>query len=176
MNSSTITLKAKQFFNQNYGWILLITGIVALVFINGAECIRDYIIGFNEGLNGLPEGSLKENNKENIAYSFSSILLTLGAFLAFLIIFSLFIFVIGNFFYYLFFKYILQKSSPLYIIAFIVWLQVFYGLTWKLLAILFTKHHQEKDITPVTALTFMFIIAYVFIKNYVINTDRKSVV
>ena len=111
MNSSTITLKAKQFFNQNYGWILLITGVIMLVFINGGECFKDYMRGFNEGLNGCPEGS----TDKNAAYSFSSILFTIGLSSIALLIFSICIAVIGNFFYHLFFKYILQKSSPLYI-------------------------------------------------------------
>ena len=199
MNSSTITLKAKQFFNQNYGWILLITGVIMLVFINGAECIKDFIIGFNEGLNGLPEGSLKVTSKENIAYSFSSILFTIGLSSVALLIFSICIVVIGNFFYYLFFKYILQKSSPLYIAAFVVWFFVFYNLTWKMWASTFketnafTSHfealkiliskeklatfvidYQENYATLNTAITFMVIIAYVFIKNYVINTKTQA--
>ena len=107
MNPSTITLKAKQFFNQNYGWILLITGIIALVLANGGDCFKDFMIGFSKGVR---EG----NPKEDANYS-PNVLTFFIVIPVILIIFSSFIIIVGNFFYQLFFKYILQKSSPLYI-------------------------------------------------------------
>ena len=49
----TFTQKSKQFFSDYYGWILLISGVVAFILIADlSSVIDDFTRGFYDGFNG----------------------------------------------------------------------------------------------------------------------------
>ena len=116
-----------------------------------------------------------------------------------LLSFGVLLTLLGDFFYHLFFKYILQKTNTIYVIAFIIWLLVFYTLFWEGLHLIVEKNnafemryfydgkedfavykkkiikeYRENYVTVITALSFLFIIAYGLVKNYIQTTKTQA--
>ena len=196
-NTNTLQPKLKKFFDDYYGWILLIVGVAIFILITKGEFFTDIIKGWNDGV--------RENNKTNfdaIGAEPSPIKDFIELFFGLLVIlffFGVLVTLLGNFFYHLFFKYILQKTNTIYVIAFIVWLLVFYDLFWEGLHLIFEKNnafemryfydgkedfavykrkiikeYRENYVTVVTSLSFLFIIAYGLIKNYIQTTKTQA--
>jgi hypothetical protein len=178
--------KVKIFFDKNYGWILLLTGLLAFTLVDRGEFIRDIIIGFSRG-------SAKRNASlfNHIGYYFVLIIV--------LLIFGYALYLVGEIFYNIFFRFILQKGDTVYVIAFIVWFLVFYNLWWESFYWLFNKNNAFVDkfsdfksitakdsvqefikdyrkdyATLSTALSFLLIITYGFVKNFITNTKIQT--
>lgn len=196
-NTNTFKQKAQKFIDDNYGWILLISGIIMLTLITKGDFFLDFVKGMNDGF--------RDRNKTNfdaIGEESTPIKDFIGMLIGFIFVFSilgLLVIFLGNFFYHLFFKYILQKSSTLYIVAFIVWFLALYNFTWELWFAVFNKNnaferhfssvkkmiskeefislltdYRENYATLATALMFLCIIIYVFIKNYIQTTKTQA--
>ena len=189
--------KAKQLFNDYYGWILLVTGVIILMLITKGEFFIDVIKGWNDGAMGR-----NKTNFDAIGAESSPIKDFIGLLFGLLVIlffFGVLVTLLGNFFYHIFFKYILQKTNTIYVLAFIIWLLVFYTLFWEGLHSIFEKNnafemryfydgkedfavykkniikeYRENYVTVVTALSFLFIIAYGLIKNYIQTTKTQA--
>ena len=195
-NTNTFKQKVKKFIDDNYGWILLISGLVMFILINKGGFFTDALKGWNDG-----RGDSKTNfdSIDNGASIIKDFLTTIIALLVVLSIFGLLVTLLGNFFYHLFIKYILQKSSTLYIVAFVVWFLVLYNITWELCFATFHKTNAfEKHFAPVkkyisekefasfltdyqqdyaslsTALVLLSLFAYIFIKNYIETTKTQA--
>lgn len=178
--------KAKIFFDKNYGWILLITGILAFILVERGESIIDFT-------KGIYDGSSRRNRSSFYKVGYFSI------FLIVLLIFGYALYLVGEIFYNIFFRFILQKGDKIYIIAFIIWLLVFYNLLWEVFYWLFNKNNafsykfanfksvstketvQEfmkdyrKDYASLsTSLMFLLILTYGFVKNYIVNTKAQA--
>ena len=196
-DTNTFELKLKNFFNDYYGWILLITGIFAFLLITKGEFFTDMIKGWNDGVTDR-----NKTNFDAIGEEPTPIKDFIGLFFALIFVLSTFVVLIiitGNFFYHLFFKYILQKSSTLHITAFVVWFLVLYNFTWELWFATFEKtnaferhfssvkklitkneldvlltDYRENYATLATALILLTIFAYAFIKNYIQTTKTQA--
>ena len=196
-NTDTFKQKSKKFINDNYGWILLISGIIMLMLITKGDFYADALKGFNDGAMDR-----SKTNFDAIGADTTPIKDFITFFLGFLFAMSIFgvlVTLLGNFFYHLLFRYILQKSSTLYITAFVVWFLVLYNFTWELWFATFRKtnaferhfssvkklitkdelnvlltDYRENYATLATALIFLCIIFYVFIKNYVQTTKTQA--
>ena len=189
--------KAKQFFNAYYGWILLISGIILLMLITKGEFFDDMIKGWNDGYN---KSCCNDTNSAKMEIDIvTTIVGIVFGLLFFLSFFGLTVVLVGNLLYHFFFKYILQKTSTLHIVAFVVWFLVLYNLVWefwfvnfnkndafeihfssvkkliskKALAILLTDY-QHDYASLATALVLLAIFIYVFIKNYVETTKTQA--
>lgn len=184
--------KAKIFFDKHYGWILLLSGLLAFILVERGEFLIDASKGFNDGFNGGCKDC--DNSKLNV----SPLGFIIPLFFIFLLI-GVFVYGIGEIFYNIFFRFILQKGNTVYVIAFIVWLLVFYNLTWESIYWLFNKNnafvdkfsdvksitskdavavliknYRESDATTLTALSFLLIITNGLVKNYVINAKTQA--
>ena len=168
-----------------------------LMLITKGDFLMDFVKGMNDGF--------KENDKTNfdaIGEEPTPIKDFIGIFIGLIFIvfiFGLLVTLLGNFFYHLFLKYILQKSNTLYITAFVVWFLVLYNFTWELWFKVFNKTNaferhflsvkklmSEKEFTSLltdyqqdyaslaTALILLSIFAYVFIKNYIQTTRTQA--
>ncbi len=186
LNTPTWQQKVKIFFDKNYGWILLITGILAFILVERGESIIDFT-------KGIYDGSSRRNRSSFYKVGYFSI------FLIVLLIFGYALYLVGEIFYNIFFRFILQKGDTVYVIAFIVWFLVFYNLWWESFYWLFNKNNafvdkfsdfksitakdsvQEfikdyrKDYASLsTALSFLLIITYGFVKNFITNTKIQT--
>jgi hypothetical protein len=194
---NTFAQKIKKFIDKNYGWVLLISGIAVFIIISGGEFFIDFMKGFNDGAN-----ERNQTNCDAVGGESTPIKDFIGALIGLIFvlgILGLLIKFLGNFFYHLFFKYILQKSSTVHISAFVVWSLIFYEITWEAWLALFNKNnafekhfisikkivpkeelldfltdYQETNATLATAIMFMCIIAYIFIKHYVQTTKTQA--
>ncbi len=189
--------KARQFFNVYYGWILLVTGIILLMLITKGDFFDEIIKGWNDGYDRPCV------NNPNAPKTKTDIIIPIvGVVFALLFVFSFFsliVALVGNFFYHIFFKYILQKTNTIYVIAFVIWLLAFYSLFWEGLHLIFEKNnafemrysydgkenfavykkniikeYRENNVTVITALSFLFIIAYGLVKNYIETTKTQA--
>ena len=195
----TFTQKSKQFFNDYYGWILLITGIVAFILIADLNSVfKDFTRGFYDGFNGKNA----KKDFDSIGNEANPITDIIGMFfvliVAIVIVGAVFLF-IGHLFYVLFFKYILQKNNALYITSFLVWLCVIYNLSYEAWIWIFNKNNafedsystikniipksaflklitdrRENEATLVTFLILLIIILYGLIKNYIQTTKTQA--
>ena len=195
--NETIQPKAKQFFNDYYGWILLVTGIIMLMLIIKGDFYTEVLKGWNDGFAGRNKTNCDTINADSTPIKNFTIFLFVSLFV--LLSFGVLLTLLGNFFYHLFFKYILQKTNTIYVIAFIIWLLVFYNLFWEGLHLIFEKNnafemryfydgkedfavykkniikeYRENYVTVVTALSFLFIIAYGLVKNYIQTTKTQA--
>jgi Histidine kinase len=189
-NTPTWQKQAKIFFDKHYGWILLIIGLLAFILVERGEFFVDFAKGVNDGYNG----GCKDCDDSQV----DGVGMYIGLFFVILLL-GVFIYGIGEIFYHIFFKYILQKGDTIYIIAFIVWLLFFYNLYWESIYWLFNqnnafvdkfsdvksinskdavndliKDYRERDATTLTALSFLLIITYGLVKNYVRNTKTQA--
>ena len=196
-NTNTFKQKVKKFIDDNYGWILLISGVIMLMLITKGDFLIDFIKGWNDGIRDKNISEFDAIGEASTPIK-DFIAIFLGMLLA-ILIFVLLIKFLGNFFYHLFLKYILQKSNTLYISAFVVWLLVLYNFTWELWFATFNKTNafekhflsvkklmSEKEFTSLltdyqqdyaslaTALILLSIFAYVFIKNYVQTNKTQA--
>ena len=200
MNSTnTLQQKAKQFFNDYYGWILLIVGVIAFIFIADlGSVVKDFTRGFHDGFNGKNP----KKDFDSIGNEANPITDIIGMFfvliVAIVIVGAVFLF-IGHLFYVLFFKYILQKNNALYITSFLVWLCVIYNLSYEAWIWIFNKNNafedsystikniipksaflklitdrRENEATLVTFLILLIIILYGLIKNYIQTTKTQA--
>ena len=189
--------KAKQFFNDYYGWILLVTGLILLMLVTKGDFFADFVKGWNDGYDA------RCPNNPNCAETETNVFtLIVGLIFALLFAFALLGLIVaffGNIFYHFFFKYILQKSSTLHIAAFVVWFLVLYNLVWELWFMVFNKNdafeihfssvkkliskkalailltdYQQDYASLATALVLLAIFIYVFIKNYVETTKTQA--
>ena len=185
-NTPTWKSQAKIFFDKYYGWILLLTGLLAFILVERGQFFDEFLIGWNKGCKDCDD-------------SIHSPLAIIFPLLLTLFLFSVFLYGIGEIFYHIFFKYILQKGNTVYVIAFIVWLLVFYNLTWESIYWLYNKNnafvdkfsdvksitskdavtvlikkYRENDATTLTAFSFLLIITYGLVKNYVTNTKTQA--
>jgi hypothetical protein len=195
-NVNTSQQKAKKFLDDNYGWILLISGVIVLSLITNGEFFTDIVKGWNDG-----RGRNKTNFDAIRAHPFpikDYIELFFGLLMV-LLLFGALVTLLGNFFYHLFFRYILQKTNILYIAALVVWFLVLYNFTWELWYLVFNKNNAfekhfssvkqvipKKDFvslltdyrqnyaTLATALILLSIFAYVFIKNHIQTTKTQA--
>ena len=184
--------QVKLFFDKHYSWLLLLTGLIAFSLVERGEFFADVSKGFNDGYN---DGCKDCNDSNSIQSPFGFIV---PLFFTLLLV-SIFIYGIGEIFYHIFFKYILQKGDTIYIIAFIVWLLFFYNLFYESIYWLFNennafvdkfsdvkstsskdavavilKDYREHYATTLTALSFLLIITYGLVKNYVRNTKAQA--
>ena len=190
--------QTKIFFDKNYGWILLITGLLAFVLIVDVKSILgDFVKGFHDGMAGNAK-----SNYDNIGEEPSLIKDIIGV--SFVLLFATIIIgfvvqLVGELFYHLFFKFILQKSNKLYIISAIIWLMFFYNLLWEVWNWIYVKNnafeqhfasisnkvsskiyldfitdYRENYSTLSTALILLCIIAYGLIKNYTQNAKTQA--
>jgi sensor histidine kinase YesM len=182
--------KAKIFFDKNYGWILLITGILAFILVERGDFLSEMAKGWNDGYNN----KCKDCNNSND----SQLVLVISSFFV-LLLFGVFLYGIGEIFYHIFFKYILQKGNTVYVLAFIIWFLFFYNLFWESIYWSFNKNnafvdrfsavksidsknavqelikdYRENYATILTALCFLLIITYGLVKNYVTNTKTQA--
>ena len=187
--------KAKQFFNAYYGWILLVTGIILLMLVTKGDFFDEIIKGWNDGYNKPCSNNPNAPKTDIIIPIVGTVFVLLFVFS----FFSLIVVLVGNFFYHLFFKYILQKTSTLYITAFVAWFFVLYNLAWELWFMIFNKNNtfesqfssvkkliSKNEFTSLltdyrqgyaslaTALVLLAIFTYVFIKNYVETTKTQA--
>jgi sensor histidine kinase YesM len=170
----------------------LLSGLLVFILVERGEFLIDVSKGFNDGFN---DGC---KDCDNSKLNFSPLGFIIPLFFIFLLI-GVFVYGIGEIFYHIFFKYILQKGNTIYVIAFIVWLLVFYNLTWESIYWMFNKNnafvdkfsdvksitskdavavliknYRESDATTLTALSFLLIITYGLVKNYVNNTKTQA--
>lgn len=182
--------KNKAFFDKYYGWILLITGLLAFTLVEGGEFLVDFTKGMNDGYN---RGCKDCENTIGV-----NVLMIFPLFFIVIIAGSV-IYLFGEVFYRIFFKYILQKVDTIYILAFIIWLLVFYNLFWESIYWLLNKNnafidkfsevksttskdavtvlikdYRERDATLSTALFFLLIITYGLVKSYVKNAKTQA--
>jgi hypothetical protein len=184
--SNTYIQKMKKFIDKNYGWILLISGLFAFILVERGDFMADFIDGYNKGCKDCDDSE-----------GFNGSMFFVLPFV--LMIFGFVIYLVAETFYRIFFKYILQKGNTIYIIAFIVWLLFFYNLFWKLIYWLFNKNnafvdkfsnvksitsedavlvliknYRESDATTLTSISFLIIITYGLVKNYVANSHKQA--
>ena len=188
-----IIQSVQKWINKNREWLWIFGGILALSqFIDYWDISQGFMEGYSKG---GKDCNCDENDKE----IFGSIFIMI---LSIIIVFGCFFGIIaflGNFFYRFFFKYILQKSNAKNVIAFILWLLVFYGIFWAGLHWIFEKNNAfemryiyngveklddyKKKITTeyrdnytsiLTAFIFGLIIIYIFVKNFIINTKIQT--
>ena len=135
-NTDRLRLKTKRFFSDYYGWILLIVGITALVLLTDFDnFIIDLIRMYKES---VVENNQNKSNLYSLGFYVSTILQIL-----LVVVLTVIVFIgLGNFFYLLFFKYILQKTNAVYIIDFIICLLVFYSLFWEVMQWTFVKNNM----------------------------------
>ena len=178
--------KTKIFFDKNYGWILLLTGLCAFILVERGQFIFEVAKGWNEGC---------KDCEDQVSSPFAFVLPLIFV----LLVFCVFVYGIGEIFYHIFFKFILQKYNTLYVIAFIVWLLVFYNLCWEGIYWLLNKNdafvdkfstikgiasknalnvlikdYRETEATTFTALSFLLIITYGLVKYFVINAKTQA--
>lgn len=195
-NVNTSQQKAKKFLDDNYGWILLISGVIVLSLITNGEFFTDIVKGWNDG---------RGRNKTNFdairadPFPIKDYIELFFVLLMVLLLFGALVTLLGNFFYHLFFRYILQKTNILYVAALVVWVLVLYNFTWELWYLVFNKNNAfekhfssvkqvipKKDFvslltdyrqnyaTLATALILLSIFAYVFIKNHIQTTKTQA--
>ena len=196
-NTDTFKQKSKKFIDDNYGWILLISGVIILILITKGDFFTEVIKGWNDGAT-----SRNKTNFDAIGEEPTPIKDFIGTLIGLILVVSingLLIALIGNLFYHLFFKYILQKSSTLYICSFIVWFLILYNSVWELWFLIFNKTNafeskflsikkimSEKEFSDfltdyrhnyaslATALFLLLIFTYAFIKNYIQTTKTQA--
>ena len=196
-HTTTWQQQAKIFFDKHYGWILLITGILAFILVERGEFLVDFTKGWNDGYNRGHKEACKDCGESSVSIG-ESVLMIFPIFFL-IIIFGTIIYLIGEGFYRIFFKYILQKTDTIYIVAFIVWLFVFYNISWESIywllnknnafidkfsdvksvtsknaVVVLIKDYRERDATLSTALIFLLIITYGLVKNYIVNTKAQA--
>jgi hypothetical protein len=178
--------QAKIFFDKHYGWILFITGLLAFILVERGQFFDEFMLGWNKGCKDCDDSM---DGPLTVIFPLFFVVLLLGVF----------IYGIGEIFYLIFFKYILQKGNTVYVLAFIVWLLFFYNLFWESIYWLFNqnnafvdkfsdvksinskdavndliKDYRERDATTLTALSFLLIITFGLVKNYVRNTKTQA--
>jgi Histidine kinase len=190
----SIIQNVQLWMNKNREWLWLLGGVIAFISLTDYwDAISEFSKGFSKG---LTESDCNCDEDE------TGIGTILGLVLFTLFIIGLFFGIIaflGNFFYHFFFKYILQKSNAKNVIAFILWLVVFYGIFWEGLHWIFEKNNAfemryvydgvekledyKKKITTeyrdnytsiLTALIFGLIIIYIFVKNFITTTKIQA--
>lgn len=189
-NTPTWQQQAKIFFDKHYGWILLITGLLAFILVERGEFIVDFTKGMSDGYNEKCK-DCENTIGENVLMIFPLFLV--------IVVFGSVIYLFGEAFYRIFFKYILQKVDTIHILAFIVWLFVFYNIFWESIYWLLNKNnafiekfseiksitskdvvsvlikdYRERDATLSTALFFLLIITYGLVKNYIQATKTQA--
>ena len=165
--------------NKNRELLLIIGGMSVLLL---AAYPQEAITEFSKG---VYDGLTEKNNKEELSIA-SIIGYTLVTLFLFLLLFGFLISILGNIFYYVFFKQILKKSTTLNIIAFILWLLIVYNLFWGGVNWIFIKtnafskrdftlnDYRDNYTTLLTALSFVFIIVYSLVKNYIANSKTQA--
>ena len=142
---NTFIQKLKHFFNDYYGWILLIVGIITLIIVaDFGSVIRDFSRGFYDGFNGKNP----KKDFDSIGNEANPITDIIGMFLVLIVaivIVGAVLLLIGHLFYILFFRYILQKNNALHIISFLVWLCVIYNLSYEIWIWIFSKNNAFED-------------------------------
>ena len=104
-NINTFKQKAKNFIDDNYGWGLLILGIIALILIIGTNTITHFLSNiFNEGYNSE---SVKKRISKSTYYSLGRILGCLFYYIASSGLVGL---LFGGVFYRFFLKFILRDT------------------------------------------------------------------
>lgn len=184
-NTNTFQQKITKFFNDNYGWMLVIIGLIVLTSItNLSNIVADFTKGYNDGFtnkyNGINNDSPLETN------NFSTIIaMILGGLFAMFIMIIVSVFV-GNLFHRIFFRFILRENKLQNIIAFILWLIIFFNLIQSGILWLFDKNnafatrrfmvegYRQFFSTLLTAFIFIFIIAYGLVKNYIQATKTQA--
>ena len=179
--NKTLQPKARQLFNDYYGWILLITGLFVLILIIGTDTIIHFFLNMFSGDYSDILGK-KQINKG----TFYSLGYILGSILYYVISSGIIGLVLGGLFHRVFFKYILRDAKPLNIIVFILWLVIFFSLFRSGLQWIFDKNdsfatrqftvegYRGFFSTLLTAFMFLFIIAYGLIKNYIQTTKTQA--
>jgi sensor histidine kinase YesM len=189
-NTNTFKQKITRVFNDNYGWILLITGIIALVLLTQLD---DFVITL------IKIFIIEKNQNTSNFYGLELYVETILSISLVLILTIAILIGLGNFFYHLFFKYILKKTNAVYVIAFVIWILVFFSLFWEGLQWILVKNnmlevkyfydgkeslalykqnvikeYRDNYVTVISALVFLFIIAFGLIKNYIQNTKTQA--
>ena len=179
--NKTLQPKARQLFNDYYGWILLIVGMLVLISIIGTDTIIHFFLNMFSGDYSDILGK-KQINKG----TFYSLGYILGSILYYVISSGIIGLVLGGLFHRVFFKYILRDAKPLNIIVFILWLVIFFSLFRSGLQWIFDKNdsfatrqftvegYRGFFSTLLTAFMFLFIIAYGLIKNYIQTTKTQA--
>ena len=173
--------KARQLFNDYYGWILLITGLFVLILIIGTDIIIHFFLNMFSGDYSDILGK-KQINKG----TFYSLGYILGSVLYYVVSSGIIGLMLGGLFHRIFFKYILRDAKSLNIIVFILWLVIFFSLFRSGLQWFFDKNdsfatrqftvegYRGFFSTLLTAFMFLFIIAYGLIKNYIQTTKIQA--
>ena len=180
-NRNTLQPKARQFIDNNYGLLLLITGLVFLILIIRLDTIINFVSSiFNAGYNsGLENNMIGKSN-------FYSIGRVLGSLLYYVTSSGIMGLLFGGVFYRFFFKFILRDVKYLNIVNFILWLVIFFILFRSGILWIFNKNnffmngtftvegYRKVSSTLLAALMFIFIIAYGLVKNYIQTTKTQA--
>ncbi len=180
MELANITNRISKWIITNKDWLILIAGIISFGLIAGNDFVNDVWSGWNKGAGA--KNSFEEMNSFEIFIEFSLISLCALGFI------SLCVYLFGELFYRIFFKYILQKNKLRNILAFIFWLLVFFNLGQIGLSWIFDKNNAFIDsnskltlsgyrdlyATFSVALSFVLIIAYSLVKNFITNTKIQT--
>ena len=180
-NRNTLQPKARQFIDNNYGLLLLITGLVFLILIIRLDTIINFVSSiFNAGYNsGLENNRIGKSN-------FYSIGRVLGSLLYYVTSSGIMGLLFGGVFYRFFFKFILRDVKYLNIVNFILWLVIFFILFRSGILWIFNKNnffmngtftvegYRKVSSTLLAALMFIFIIAYGLVKNYIQTTKTQA--
>ncbi len=184
-NRNTFQQKVTKFFNDNYGWILVIVGITVLIILTNLDsAIADFAKGYSDGFTNKYNGENKDSTLDANSASAIVGMIFGGLFVIFSI--SIISILFGNLFYRIFLKFILRENKLQNIIAFILWLMILFILFQSGILWFFDKKNAFATrrftvegyrgffSTLITAFIFIFIIAFGLIKNYIQNTKTQA--